>query len=150
MFFIDVHDKVIRSYNMSQIRGKDTKPEEIVRKYLFSKGFRYRKNDKRLLGKPDIVLPKYKTVIFINGCFWHKHEGCKYFVWPQSNKEFWKEKILGTVERDKKISASLQAEGWHTVTVWECELKPELRESTLQNLYSSICNTGIVSKKINK
>ena len=81
-----------RSYNMSRIHGKDTRPEEMVRKYLFSQGFRYRKNDARLPGKPDIVLPKYKTVIFVNGCFWHKHEGCKYFVWPKSNAEFWKSK----------------------------------------------------------
>ena len=89
---MDVHDKQTRSYNMSQIRGKNTKPEEIVRKYLFSQGFRYRKNDKRYPGTPDIVLPKYNTVIFVNGCFWHHHEGCKYFVWPKDNADFWKEK----------------------------------------------------------
>ena len=89
---MDVHDKQTRSFNMSRIKGKDTKPEEIVRKYLFKQGFRYRKNDKKLPGKPDIVLPKYKTVIFVNGCFWHKHDGCKYFVWPKSNQDFWKEK----------------------------------------------------------
>ena len=83
----DVHTPEQRSYNMSQIRNKNTKPEELVRKYLFSKGFRYRKNDARLPGKPDIVLPKYKTVIFVNGCFWHAHEGCKYFVWPKNNSE---------------------------------------------------------------
>ena len=99
---MDVHDKKTRSYNMSQIKSKDTKPEEIVRKYLFKQGFRYRKNDKRLPGKPDIVLPKYKTVIFVNGCFWHEHEGCRYFVWPKSNTEFWKDKISKTVERDKR------------------------------------------------
>ena len=137
---MDVHDKKTRSYNMSRIKGKDTKPEEIVRKYLFSKGFRYRKNDKRLPGKPDIVLPKYKTVVFVNGCFWHKHEGCKYFVWPQSNKEFWKEKIQGTVERDIKNISSLSDAGWRVITVWECEQKPEKREATLQNLCESICN----------
>ena len=85
----DVHTPAQRSYNMSRIRGKNTKPEEIVRKYLFSMGFRYRKNDARLPGKPDIVLPKYKTVIFVNGCFWHRHDGCKYFVWPKSKEEFW-------------------------------------------------------------
>ena len=90
---MDVHDKPTRSYNMSQIKGKNTKPEEIVRKYLFAQGFRYRKNDKRLPGSPDIVLPKYKTVIFVNGCFWHGHEGCKCFVWPKNNAEFWKKKI---------------------------------------------------------
>lgn len=140
---MDVHDKETRSYNMSRIKGKETKPEEIVRMYLFSKGFRYRKNDKRMPGKPDIVLPKYKTVVFVNGCFWHKHEGCKYFVWPQSNKEFWKEKIQGTVERDLRNRASLIDAGWHVITIWECELKPEKRESTLQNLYKSICNMGM-------
>ncbi len=137
---MDVHDKETRSYNMSRIKGKDTKPEEIVRMYLFSKGFRYRKNDKRMPGKPDIVLPKYKTVVFVNGCFWHKHEGCKYFVWPRSNKEFWKKKIQGTVERDLRNKASLSNAGWHVITIWECELKPEKRESTLQNLCDSICN----------
>ena len=89
---MDVHDKATRSYNMSQIKGKNTKPEELVRKYLFAHGFRYRKNDKRLPGSPDIVLPKYKTVIFVNGCFWHGHTGCKYFVWPQNNADFWREK----------------------------------------------------------
>lgn len=135
---MDVHDKKTRSYNMSHIRGKDTKPEEIVRKYLFSKGFRYRKNDKRLPGKPDIVLPKYKTVIFVNGCFWHKHEGCKYFVWPKSNTEFWKEKILGTVERDHKNITDLQDSGWIVITVWECELKPEKRDETFNKLISSL------------
>lgn len=86
----DVHTPEQRRYNMSRIRSKNTKPEELVRKYLFSKGFRYRKNDARLPGKPDIVLPKYKTVIFVNGCFWHAHKGCKYFVWPKNNADFWK------------------------------------------------------------
>ena len=137
---MDVHDKKTRSYNMSQIKGKDTKLEEIVRKYLFLNGFRYYKNDKRLPGKPDIVLPKYKTVIFVNGCFWHKHKKCKYFVWPQSNKEFWRKKIQGTVERDLRNKASLQEAGWKVITVWECELKPEKRKTTLLNLCSSIRN----------
>ena len=95
---MDVHDKKTRSYNMSRIKGKNTKPEEIVRKYLFSKGFRYRKNDKRLPGTPDIVLPKYKTVIFVNGCFWHGHEGCKYFVWPKNNADFWKKKLEDNIK----------------------------------------------------
>jgi DNA mismatch endonuclease (patch repair protein) len=84
----DVHDKQTRSYNMSHIKGKNTKPEVVVRKYLFSHGYRYRINDKRFPGKPDIVLPKYKTCIFVNGCFWHVHKGCKYFVWPESNADF--------------------------------------------------------------
>ena len=95
---MDVHDKATRSYNMSQIKGKNTKPEELVRKYLFTHGFRYRKNDKRLPGSPDIVFPKYKTVIFVNGCFWHGHTGCKYFVWPQNNADFWREKIQCNIE----------------------------------------------------
>ncbi|RHR56393.1 DNA mismatch endonuclease Vsr [Clostridium sp. AF18-27] len=135
---MDVHDKKTRSYNMSRICGKDTKPEEIVCKYLFSKGFRYRKNDKRLPGKPDIVLPKYKTVVFVNGCFWHKHEDCKYFVWPKSNPEFWKDKIERTVERDKEKIAELIASGWHVFVIWECQLKPVVRETTLQGLCKEI------------
>ena len=99
----DVHNSEQRSYNMSRIRNKDTKPEEIVRKYLFSQGFRQRKNYGKLPGRPDVVLPKYKTCIFVNGCFWHKHDGCKYFVWPKSNIEFWRDKITRNTIRDKKI-----------------------------------------------
>lgn len=97
---MDVHDKKTRSYNMSQIKSKNTKPEKMVRKYLFAHGFRYRKNDKRLPGTPDIVLPKYKTVIFVNGCFWHGHNQCRYFVIPKSNTEFWVDKINKNIERD--------------------------------------------------
>lgn len=119
----DVHSPETRSYNMSRIHGKDTKPEEKVRKYLFSQGFRYRKNDKRLPGKPDMVLPKYKTVIFVNGCFWHKHEGCKYFVWPKSNTDFWHSKIEGNVQRDVLKEKQLAEAGWRIIVVWECELK---------------------------
>lgn len=97
---MDVHDKKTRSYNMSRIKSKNTKPEEMVRKYLFSHGFRYRKNDKRLPGTPDIVLPKYRVVIFVNGCFWHGHNQCRYFVIPKSNTEFWVDKINKNIERD--------------------------------------------------
>ena len=135
---MDVHDQKTRSYNMSRVKGKDTKPEEIVRKYLFSQGFRYRKNDKRLPGKPDIVLPKYKTVIFVTGCFWHKHEGCKYFVWPKSNSEFWKEKIESNIVRDKKQYEELKNAGWHVIIVWECELKKKQRMDTLERLVTEI------------
>ena len=135
---MDVHDQKTRSYNMSRVKGKDTKPEEIVRKYLFSQGFRYRKNDKRLPGKPDIVLPKYKTVIFVNGCFWHKHEGCKYFVWPKSNSEFWKEKIESNIVREKKQYEELKNAGWHVIIVWECELKKKQRMDTLERLVTEI------------
>ena len=122
---MDVHNKETRSYNMSCIKGKNTKPEELVRKYLFSQGFRYRKNDKRLPGHPDIVLPKYRTVIFVNGCFWHGHEGCKYFVWPQNNAEFWKNKINTNKERDRRKEDELKALGWKVIVVWECELKKD-------------------------
>ena len=130
---MDVHDKPTRSYNMSQIKGKNTKPEEMVRKYLFSQGLRYRKNDKRLPGSPDIVLPKYKTVIFINGCFWHGHKGCKYFVWPKSNEDFWKNKIETNIARDKKKIDALEALGWKVIVVWECELKRD-KIKTLDSL----------------
>lgn len=136
----DVHTPEQRSYNMSRIRGKDTKPEELVRKYLFSQGFRYRKNDARLPGKPDIVLPKYKTVIFVNGCFWHAHEGCKYFVWPKNNADFWKKKIESNVMRDTKNYQLLEKLGWRVLTVWECELKPFVRENTLREIADAIQN----------
>lgn len=138
----DVHTPEQRSYNMSRIRGKDTKPEELVRKYLFSQGFRYRKNDARLPGKPDIVLSKYKTVIFVNGCFWHAHEGCKYLVWPKNNKEFWENKIEGNVLRDIKNQEVLADLGWNIVIVWECELKPAIREQTLVKLVEAIRKNG--------
>lgn len=134
----DVHDKQTRSYNMSQIRNKDTKPEELVRKYLFSQGFRYRKNDCRLPGKPDIVLPKYKTVIFVNGCFWHGHAGCRYFVWPKNNADFWKSKINGNIQRDSHNRQLLADQGWNIITVWECELKKTTFQSTLDSLVMTL------------
>ena len=134
----DVHSSETRSYNMSRIRNKDTKPEELVRKYLFSKGFRYRKNDARLPGKPDIVLPKYKTVVFVNGCFWHGHTGCRYFVWPKNNSEFWREKIIGNIARDQKNYELLRELGWHVFVIWECELKRSVMEKTLDSLINNI------------
>lgn len=130
----DVHTPEQRSYNMSQIHSKNTKPEELVRKYLFSKGFRYRKNDARLPGKPDIVLPRYKTVIFVNGCFWHGHEGCRYFVWPKNNAEFWRAKISGNIQRDIQCHQALTELGWNVIVIWECELKKANREITLDKL----------------
>ena len=133
----DVHSPEKRSYNMSRIHDKGTKPEETVRKYLFSKGFRYRKNDPRLPGKPDIVLPKYKTVIFVNGCFWHRHEGCKYFVWPKNNAEFWRKKIMSNVERDNRNYSELKEKGWSVVVIWECELK-DRRSETLSSVVESM------------
>jgi len=127
----DVHVKATRSYNMSRIKGKDTKPEMVVRRFLFANGFRYRLHVKKLPGKPDIVLPKYKTVIFINGCFWHGHEGCKYFVVPKTRTEWWLEKIEKTIENDKIKQQELINLGWHIIAIWECKLKPNFRESTL-------------------
>lgn len=108
--------------NMSHIRSKNSKPEEKVRKGLFAKGFRYRKNVKKLPGCPDVVLTKYKTVIFVNGCFWHMHD-CGRFVWPASNQDYWHPKILRNVERDKANIALLKDMGWKVIVVWECELK---------------------------
>ena len=133
----DNHSKEVRSMNMSRIRSTNSKPEEIVRKYLFSKGFRYRKNVKKLPGCPDIVLPKYKTVIFVNGCFWHKHD-CPRFVWPSSNQEYWKPKILRNVERDKKNCRELSSKGWNVITIWECELKKKVFEATMERVILQI------------
>ena len=134
----DIKTKESRSYNMSRIAGKDTKPEELVRKYLFSKGFRYRKNVRKLPGTPDVVLPKYRTVIFVNGCFWHGHEGCKYFVWPKSNAEFWRQKIETNISRDQRKEAQLRDMGWNVMIVWECELRPPKRQATLEWLESQL------------
>jgi len=119
----DVHDKQTRSYNMSRINGKNTRPEILVRKFLFSKGFRYRLHVKNLPGKPDIVLPKYKTIIFINGCFWHGHENCKYYVVPKTRTEWWMKKINETKSRDSKILKALSLLGWNVFVIWACEIK---------------------------
>ena len=127
-----------RRYNMSRIRSQNTKPEELVRKYLFSQGFRYRKNDVRLPGKPDIILPKYKTVIFVNGCFWHGHNGCRYFVWPKSNEEFWKNKIESNISRDDMNFNLLRQLGWNVIIIWECELKKAVRQKTFGELVDSL------------
>jgi len=118
----DIYSKRKRSEIMSQISGTETKPEILVRKYLFSKGFRFRKNDKRLPGRPDIVLPKYKTVIFIHGCFWHGHH-CKAGKLPETNKEFWENKINSNMERDKNNQLILEKLGWKIIIVWQCKLK---------------------------
>ena len=119
---------------MASIRGKDTKPELLVRRFLFSRGFRYRLNHPRLPGRPDIVLRKYRTVIFVNGCFWHGHEGCKHYVVPKSNTEFWTAKIERNRARDIDEQHKLAAMGWHCITVWECQLKPAIRTNTLKSL----------------
>lgn len=133
----DNHSKEVRSINMSHIRSTNSKPEEIVRKYLFAEGFRYRKNVKKLPGCPDIVFPKYKAVIFVNGCFWHKHD-CPRFVWPSSNQDYWRPKILRNVERDNQSRKELETLGWKVITVWECELKKNVLNETLGKLIAEL------------
>ena len=135
----DNHSREVRSMNMSHIRSTNTKPEEKVRKYLFSRGLRYRKNVRKLPGCPDIVLPKYKTVIFVNGCFWHKHD-CGRFVWPSSNKDYWRKKITRNVERDQGNYSKLKEAGWKVLIIWECELKKNVAEENLNKLYDHIVN----------
>lgn len=120
----DVHTKEQRSYNMSRIKGKNTKPEMLVRRFLHANGFRYKLHDKTLPGKPDIVLPKYKTVIFIHGCFWHGHNNCKYYVVPKTKTEWWLTKITNNQLNDSKAVAALKKADWKIITLWECDLKP--------------------------
>lgn len=124
---------------MAAIKGKDTKPEMIVRKYLFSRGLRFRVQVRKLPGNPDIVLPKYKTVVFVNGCFWHGHEGCRYYRLPKSNVEFWENKIKNNVARDVRNENELKARGWRVIRVWECDIRKVAgREEYLNRLYKSI------------
>lgn len=119
---------------MAAVRSKNTRPEMIVRKFLWGMGFRYRLNNPRLPGHPDIVLRKYRTCVFVNGCFWHGHEGCKYFRMPKTNVDFWTKKISRNRDRDKLEQQQLAKMGWHSITIWECELKPEKRDKTLESL----------------
>lgn len=119
---MDIWDKKKRSEVMSKIRSKNTKPEILLRKALFAKGYRYRINDKKLPGKPDIVLPKHRTVIFVHGCFWHSHEGCKYYYIPKSNTDFWIKKFQTNKERDKKNISSILSLDWNIIIVWECTI----------------------------
>ena len=130
----DVHDADTCSYNMSCVKSKNTKPEIWVRKYLFACGFRYRINVKKLPGTPDIVLPKYKTAIFVNGCFWHGHKNCRYFVIPKTRTEWWLDKINRNIDRDQANILALKKSGWRVITIWECQLKPAIRDDTLLNL----------------
>ena len=136
----DTHSPQVRSYNMSRIRSSNTKPEETVRKYLFSKGFRFRKNDKRYPGRPDIVLPKYKTIIFVHGCFWHCHAGCPDFVLPKSNHDYWKEKLERNRNRDCENIEKLRNSGWRVIVVWECEIRKFVCYERLERLYVEIIN----------
>jgi len=134
----DVHDKKTRSYNMSRIKAKNTKPEMLVRRFLHAHGFRYKLHDKKLPGKPDIVLPKYKTIIFIHGCFWHGHKGCRYYVVPKTRTEWWLNKINANIANDIKAAKALKKEGWKIITVWECKLKTAKAERTLSSLLNKI------------
>lgn len=135
---MDNRSKEERSKNMARIKSEGTKPEEAICKYLFSQGFRYRKNVKNLPGHPDLVLRKYKTVVFVNGCYWHGHEGCKYFILPKSNVEFWVNKIEYNRQRDKMNQDRLKQLGWNVIEVWECEIRHRNKEKTLQDLAARI------------
>ena len=140
----DNHTPKVRSYNMSRIRSKDTKSEILVRKYLFSKGFRYRKNDNRYPGKPDIVLPRYKTAILINGCFWHMHANCPEFVMPKSNIMYWEEKLRKNQLNDYKNVKALEDNGWKVIILWECELSKDRFENRMEQLVTEItCQKSI-------
>jgi len=134
----DTVSKSRRSEIMSNVKGKHTKPEIIVRKYLHSNGFRFRIHDKKLPGNPDIKLTKYKTVIFVNGCFWHGHENCRIYVMPKTNVDFWSEKIKRNMSRDQIIINNLKELGWNVIIVWECTLKSKKREQTLVSLVEKI------------
>jgi len=134
----DVHSKAVRSYNMSRIKGKDTKPEMLVRKFLFSNGFRYRLHVKNLPGKPDIVLRKYKTAVFVNGCFWHAHEGCKYYVIPKTRTDWWLNKLSINKQKDGENFSKLEVAGWKIIVIFECELKPNKRIQTLNKLLDEL------------
>lgn len=119
---------------MSQIKAKNTKPEMLVRRFLFSKGLRYRIHDKNLYGRPDLIFPKYKTLIFVHGCFWHGHKNCKYFRMPKSRLEYWGPKITKNIQNDIRNIRKLKKAGWKVIVIWECQLKKAKVEKTLQNL----------------
>lgn len=133
---------------MSSVKNKNTKPEIIVRKYLWNKGFRYRLNHPRLPGKPDIVLRKYRTCIFVNGCFWHGHEGCGNYREPHTNSDFWKEKVNRNHKRDIDVQKKLASMGWYSITIWECELKKEKREKTLESLAFTLNHIFLENYKV--
>jgi DNA mismatch endonuclease (patch repair protein) len=146
----DVHSKEIRSYNMSQIKATNTKPEMLMRRFLHANGYRYRLHDKKLTGKPDIVLPKYKTVIFVHGCFWHGHTNCKYFVVPKTRTEWWLNKINNNIANDAKAAKALKKEGWKIINLWECNLKPAKIKKTLSKLISILgYNRNVANTKLN-
>ena len=134
-----------RSYTMSHIRGKDTSIEVMVRRYLFSRGLRFRKNDRRYPGHPDVVLPRWRAIVFVNGCFWHMHEGCPKCVIPKSNVDFWTAKLIRNRERDARQIAGLERDGWRVFVVWECELGRAMRTCTLDALHARIVGGWVPS-----
>lgn len=134
----DVHDKKTRSFNMSRIKSKNTKPEWIVRRFLHAAGFRYRLHERNLPGKPDIVLPKYKTAVFVQGCFWHGHLACKFSTIPKTRTEWWRSKIDRNVLNDKKNKSALIGIGWTVIEIWECNLKKNKRVETLEALLDEL------------
>ena len=138
----DVLTKEQRHRNMVAIRSTSSKPEVTLRHFLWGKGFRYRVNDKRLPGSPDIVLPKYRTTIFVHGCFWHGHKDCKYYTIPQTNTDFWTAKIARNQERDQEVWRQLETKGWFVIIVWECQLKKAILEETVEAVSSEILHNG--------
>jgi DNA mismatch endonuclease (patch repair protein) len=142
---MDTFSKSKRSEIMAKVSSEDTKPEILVRKYLFSKGIRFRKNVKELPGKPDIVLPKYNTIVFIHGCFWHGHESCEAAKLPASNIDYWTKKVSSNIKRDSQHTQSLKILGWNVITIWECELKIKNRIKRLELLVGEITRNIIFS-----
>ncbi len=141
----DVHNKKTRSYNMSQIKSKNTLPELLVRKFLFKNGFRYRLHVKKLAGKPDIVLPKLRTVVFVHGCFWHGHDNCKYFVVPKTRTDWWLQKIERNKQLDLENLIKLKENGWNVLTMFECQLKSNNKEETLLNTIKKLTSIKVKS-----
>ena len=138
----DVHTPEQRHKNMAAIHSSSTKPELKLRRALWSLGFRYRINEKHLPGKPDIVLPKYRTVVFIHGCFWHGHKDCEYYTVPKTNTDFWTAKITRNQQRDQEVWRQLEAKGWYVIIVWECELKKYRFEDTVNSVAAEIVRNG--------
>ena len=142
---VDIFSRKKRSEIMAKIRGKETKPEIIVRKFLFSKGFRFRKNVKKMPGTPDIVLPKYNTVVFIHGCFWHRHKNCKKAELPETRYEFWKKKIDGNAERDKKNVRQLKKVGWKVIVLWQCQIEKKQSDKWQKSLIEKLTSTSTLT-----
>lgn len=143
---VERFERGTRSYTMSHIRGKDTSIEVLVRRYLFARGMRFRKNDRRYPGHPDVVLPKWRAIVFVNGCFWHMHEGCAKCVIPKSHVDFWTAKLTRNRNRDRRQIAELEDAGWRVFVVWECELDKPGRQGTLASLHARIVGGWVPSR----